>query len=107
MRGAGDVHLSLANADRLHQDALEASRVQGQDHVGRGLGQAAQTAACSHGADEDAGVAAQIAHPDPVAQQRAAGEGAGGVHGDDPHGVAALAVGLGQRVDQGGLAGAG
>ena len=87
--------------------ALKAGRIQHEDHVGRGLGQSAQAAARGHGADEDARIAAQVTHPHPVAQQRAAGEGAGGVHGHDAHGVAALAVGLGQRVDQRGLAGAG
>ena len=59
-----------------------------------------------HAADEDAGVARQVAHAHPVAQQRAAGERAGGIDGDDADGVVVLPVAARQRVDQGRLAGA-
>ena len=69
--------------------------------------QAAQTAARGHAADEDALVAGQVAHPHPVAQQRAAGERATGVHGDDADAPAAPPEDLGQFVNQAALAGAG
>ena len=72
VRRAGDIDLGLPHADRLHQDALEAGGIEHGDHIGRGVRQPAQIAARRHAADEDAGIARQIAHAHPIAQQRAA-----------------------------------
>ncbi len=45
-------------------------------------------AARRHGADEDAGVGVMLLHADAVAQNRAAGDAAGGIDRDDRHGLA-------------------
>ena len=54
----GDLHLRLARPHRLHEDHLEARRVQHLDRVAGGPGQPAQAAPAGHASDEDAGVAA-------------------------------------------------
>ena len=75
-----------------------------QRHLQRRLGEAAEGAAGGHRADEDARVEEVLGEADPVAEQGAAGEGAGGVdreHRDLALGLAQL---RGQRTDQGALA---
>ena len=82
---AGDIHLSLSDADRFDQDDLKAGRVEHLHH-GRGRRRdAAQRAARGHRADEHARVASQVAHADAVSQDGAAGEGAGWVHRHHRH----------------------
>jgi len=100
LRLMGDIHFALARADRLDENGVEAGGIQRADGVGGGAGQPAQTATGGHAADEDAGIASQVAHADAVAQDRAAGEGAGRVYGDDADRLAPGAVGPGQGADQ-------
>ena len=54
-------------------------------HLARGGGEPAERAAASHRPDVDPRVERDGFHADAVAEQRAAGEGAGGIHGDDRH----------------------
>ncbi len=88
-----DVDLRLADADGLDQDVVLARRVHHQRHLQRRLREAAEGAARGHRADEDAGVEEVLGEPDPVAEQGATGERAGGIdreHRDLPVGLAHL-----------------
>ncbi len=96
--------LVLARADGLHQHHVEARRVEHQHRVGGGLGEAAQVAAAGHRADEHARVEEVVGQPDPIAQHRAAREGAGGVDADDAHALAVGAQVAHQGADQRALA---
>ena len=60
-----------------------------------------------HAANEDAGVARMRLHADAVAENRTAGERAGGIDGDDAHAHAARAQRPRDLIDQRALAGAG
>ena len=60
-----------------------------------------------HRPDEHAGVEADRFHANPVAEQRAAGEGAGGIDRDDRHFETALAIGANQLFGERALARAG
>ena len=107
----GNIHLRLASADRLDDDQVIARRIQHLDRIGGGPGQATQIAPAGHAADENAPIASQVPHADAVAQDGAAGEGAGRVDGDDAyrHGGGlgrALAEMQGEGVDQRALAAA-
>ena len=96
LRRAHDLDLGLAGADRLDDDCVEAGGVQRADGVARGGGEPADTAPAGHAADEDLGVARQLLHADAVAEDRAAGEGAAGVYGDDADALLPLAELAGQ-----------
>ena len=74
-----DVDLRLADADGLDQDVVLAGRVHHQRHLQGRLGEAAESAPRGHRADEDAGVEEVVGEADAVAEQGAAGEGAGGI----------------------------
>lgn len=81
----GDLHLRLTDADGLHQDHVEARRVQHPDRLRGSPGEAAQMAARGHGTDVDTRVRGMVRHPDPVPEERAAGERrrrVDGEHGD-------------------------
>ena len=102
-----DLDLALARPDRLDEDEVEAG---GVHHRGRGRrrrGKAAGVAAGRHRADEDVTVAGICLHPDPVAEQRAAGDRARGVDGHDADRAPGRADALDQRRDEGGLSRAG
>jgi hypothetical protein len=71
----GDLDLGLAHPHRFYQQDVEAGRVQHPQRLRRGAGQPAQMTPAGHGPDEDAIVGGVPLHPDPVAQQGAAGEG--------------------------------
>ena len=86
--GAHHVDLVLADADGLDQDRVEAGGVEQVDGVARGRRQAAHRAAGRHRADEDVAVGGEVLHAHAIAEQRAAGERAGGIDGDDAHGSA-------------------
>ena len=59
--------------------------------VAGGAGEPAEVPRVAERADEDAGVGGVILHPDPVAEDGAAGEGARGVDGDHADRLARLA----------------
>src|SRR5690606_25261595 len=69
-----------------------------------GPGQAADLAPVGEAAEVDALVPPAAGQADAVAQDGAAAEGTGRVHGDDAHPGAPLPVGVDQRADQGALA---
>ena len=77
----GHLDLALAGPDGLDEDEVEAG---GVDH-GRGRarrrGEAAGVAAGRHRADEHVAVRGVRLHPDPIAEERAAGDRAGRVDG--------------------------
>ncbi len=75
--------------------------------ISGGAGESAGRAARGHGADEDAGIGVMPLHADAVAEDRAAGDAAGGIDGDDGDGLSAAAEFGGQRVDERALARAG
>ena len=80
---AGDVDFVLADSDGFDQDDVEAGGVAEEGEVGGGGGDSTQAATGGHGADEDAGVGVVLHHADAVAEDGAAGEGAGGIDGED------------------------
>ena len=95
-----DVDLGLADADGLQEDVVLARGVHEQRGLQRGLAEPAERAAVGHRADEDAGVEEVLGQADAVAEQRAVGEGRGGV--DREHRDLALgrAAQLDQRADE-------
>ena len=97
---------SCPTPDGLDQDPVEAGGVEQVDRVARGAGEAAHGAAGGHRADEDARIGVERLHADAVAEEGAAGVGAGRIDGEDAHRLAALAAEAGEAVDQGALAGA-
>ena len=107
LRQAGDLDFVLPDADGLDEHVVLARGVQQQRQVGGGARQAAGHAARRHRADEDAGIGVVLLHADAVAQDRAAGDAAAGVHRDDRDGLPCGAQHARQRVDQRALARAG
>ncbi len=73
-------HFILAHADRFDQNHVLAGGIQQQRHVGSGSGQPAEMPARGHGTDEHPGVGVMAEHADAVAQNRATGVRAGGIH---------------------------
>ena len=78
----GDLDLGLADADRLDADHVEPGRVEHPQRLRRRDRQPAEVTAAGHRPDEHARVGRVILHPDPVAEQRAAGERRGRVDGE-------------------------
>ena len=99
-----DLHLLLPGPHGLHHDDLFPHDIHDMDGVADGLGEAAQGAAGGEAADEDAGVFGVALHPDPVAQDRAAGEGGGRIDGQDADRLLLFPEGGDQGVDEGALA---
>src|SRR5689334_9568906 len=92
VRGARDVQLTLANADRLDEYLLDSK---GVEHVGDLTRRGRQTAERSprrHRPNEDAGIESNGFHTDPIAEQRTAGKGRCRVDGDDADGMSRRAV---------------
>jgi hypothetical protein len=79
----GDGDFSLADAHGFDDHVVFAGGVHQLDQIGGGAGEAAETAAGGHGADEDAGVGVVLLHADAVAEDGAAADAAGGVDGED------------------------
>ncbi len=102
-----DIDFVLADADGFDEDDVIAHGVKYQAGVMGGAGQAACLASRTERADEDAGVERVAAHADAVAKDRAAGEGAGWIDGDDGDALAALAPFGDEGVGEGGFACAG
>ena len=82
---ADDVDLGLTDADGLDDHRSSFRRRRARRRISRGAGQAAQVAARRHAADEHALVAGVRLHAHAVAENRAAGERAGRIDGDDSH----------------------
>ena len=91
VRHAGDLQLVLPDADRLDDDDVGAPCVEHVHDVGGRAGEAAERAARRQRADEDVRVRRVALHPDAVAEDGAAREGARGVDGDDGDPLAPLA----------------
>ncbi len=82
--GSGrDLDLALAGADCLDQDRVEAHGVEDGGRCRGRRRKPAGMASRRHRADEDAVVRCVGLHPDPVAQDGAACDGAGRIHGYD------------------------
>ena len=108
--GVGDTdHLDLAlpGADRLDEDHVLAGCVEDQHGLEGRLGDAAQMAAGSHRADEDARIEEVIGQPDPVAEKRPLRERARGVDRDDASRSFEAAHVAEERADQARLADSG
>ena len=69
-----DVDLSLADADGLEQDVVEAGRVHDERGLQGRFGEPAERAATRHRANEDALVEEVLGKSDPVPEQGSAGE---------------------------------
>ena len=104
---AGDLDFILADADGFDEENIFAAGFEDESDVGGGEGESAERAAGGHGAGVEAGVTVAILETNAIAEDGAAGEGAGGVDGDDADGFAGIAKSAGEAVDEGALAGAG
>src|ERR1041384_5036860 len=104
--GRGDVELGLADADRFDEDAVESGGLEHICDLFGGRGEPALRSPRGHRANEHAGIEAHRFHANPVAEQRAAGEGAGGIDGDDGYLETALAIGANQLLGESALPGA-
>src|SRR6266849_6454935 len=65
---ANDVNFILANADGFDEDLMLACGVEKQRDFGGGASEAPKKSACSHGANENAGVTGVALHADAIAQ---------------------------------------
>ena len=83
MRGARDLELVLADADRLDEDDVAAVRIEHAHHVARRAREAAEMAARRDGADEDARIGRVPRHADAIAEDRAARVRARRIDADD------------------------
>jgi hypothetical protein len=104
---AGDFDFILTDADGFDDDVIAAGGVEEESHFESAAGQAAEFAATGHGADEDGGVGVMTLHADTVAEDCAAGEGAGGIDSDDADGFAGGPEVGDHLIDEGAFAGAG
>ena len=95
---AGDLDLGLADADGLDEDDVAAGGVEHPQRLRGRPRQAAEVAARGHRADVDLGVERVVLHPDPVAEQRAAGERRRRVDGEHADPLAARAEGADEGV---------
>ena len=77
--------LGLADAYRLNQDDVLAGGVQRPHHAFHDTRQPARLPSRRHAANEHAVIQVVPLHPNPVPQQRAPGERAGRVNGQDAH----------------------
>ena len=95
-------------ADRLDEDDVLPGGVEDEHGLQRRLGEAARVAAGAHRADEHAGVEEVLGEPDPVAEERAAGERARRVDRDHARPSSPRRAHVGdERRDQARLADAG
>ena len=103
---AGNVDFILAHAHGFDQYIIFARRIEQQREIGGGTGEAACRAAGGHGADEDAAIAVMALHADAIAEDRAAGNAAGGIDSENADRLSLAAECARERVDQRALAGA-
>ena len=105
--GVGDAHdldLLLPHSDGLDQNDAVPERVEDVDDARGGARETAGVTAARHAADEEALVEETLAHPNAVAEDRAAAEGRRRVHRDDPDTVGRRPVRAGEPVDERALA---
>ena len=107
VRVVNNIEFLLADADRFDNDDILAHGFHDVDRVARGLRQAAQCAARGERPDEHAFVFRVPQHADAVAQNRAAGERAGRVNGQNADGFFVFAEFADERVGQRAFARAG
>ncbi len=100
VRRGRDLDLALPGPDGLDQDEVEAGGVEDRSGRRRGRGQTAGMAARRHRADEHVAVAGIGLHPNPVAEQRTAGDRARRIDRDDRHRPAGLPDLRDQRGDE-------
>ncbi len=107
VRQAHDIDLILADADRFDEDDVFACCVKQQRNIRGGARQAAEKSAGGHRANENSFVVRVALHANAVAQNRAAGEWAGGIDRDNADRFAFFAITCGEPIDQRALARAG
>ena len=103
VRHAGDLDFVLSDAHGLDQHVIFSGGVEQKREVGGRARETSDRAARGHGADEDAGIAVMCLHADAIAQNRAAGDAAGGIDGEDAHRFSFAANGARQRIHQSAL----
>ena len=94
----GDLDLGLPDSDGLHQDDVAAGGVEHPQRLRCRPGQPAEVPAAGHRPDVDVPVERVVLHPDPVTEQRAAGERGRRVDGQHTDPLAARPEGSHQRV---------
>ena len=106
VRNLDDLHLVLPDADRLDEDDVLPHRVHDVHDVDGGAGKPPEVPPGGEALDENALVERVLLHPDPVAEDGAAGIRARRVDRDDPDRLPALPQVRGDPVDEGRLPGA-
>lgn len=104
---AGDLDFILADADSFEEEDVLAAGLDEEGYVSGGVREPAEGAAGRHRAGVKAGIAEALLKADTVAEDGAAGEGTGGIDGDDADGFAGRAIVGGEAIDEGALAGSG
>src|SRR5439155_26140771 len=97
---ANDLDLLLPHSDGLDQNDAVPERVEDVDDARGGARETAGVTAARHAADEKALVEETLAHPNSVAEDRAAAEGRRRVHRDDRDAVGRRAVRAGEPVHE-------
>src|SRR5919108_1129384 len=100
VRQPADFHFVLPDADGLHDDDVLAHRIENADAVAGRAGQSAELPARRQRADEDAGIERMVLHADAIAEDRAAGERARRIDGDDADGLSGAADVRDEAIDQ-------
>src|SRR5581483_5985593 len=101
-----DGELGLSDADGLDDDDIVAEGIEQLHDFAGGAAESAVAPARREASDIDRLILVVIGHPDPVAEDRASGEGAGGIDREDGDLLAERAILGDQAVDEGGFAGA-
>lgn len=101
---AGDFDFVLADAYRLDEDDIFAAGFEYEGYVGGREREAAESAARGHRTSVEAGVTLVILKTDAIAEECAAGEGAGGIDSEDADGLLGIAKAAGEAIDQRALA---
>ena len=89
----------MAGADGFNEDDVEARAIEQAGDVARGTSKTSEGSAGCHRTEVDTGVIVVRHHADAVAQERAAGEGAGGIDGKDGNAFALGAQMAAQLID--------
>ncbi len=97
---ARDLELRLPDPHGLHDHHLSTKCIEQMNRLSRGGGKPAQVTPSPHAADEHTLVQGMPGHPNPVAEDRAPGEGTAGIHGDHTHGLAGIPDHLNEAIHQ-------
>src|SRR5207249_3651508 len=103
VRHSHDVHLILTYTHGLNHHNVTPGSVEDHRDVGSGTPKTSERAARRHATDVNTRVGKMLLHANPVAQNRAPGVGASGIHSDNADGASFFTVMTRQIIDQSAL----